>query len=294
MDKIKPLRINEVQYDYLRCAASEFLSTFIFLFAVFATGINFTRSAANVVGIVLGGAITGFAAVCVLAAFGDISGAHFNPAVTFAALIGGKIGLIKGIMYIVMQLAASTAAAGCLYIVFPNFNNVGRGAVPSIGVGISRFEACAAEAVFTFIFILVVYMVALGADEASSILFTMNVPLHEERTLPPNMYDYDDEDTLQPSTIESVSNKANVRSSPYIMGKYYTFAAIGLTLGFLAMLGTNVSGGAFNPARVFGPELVSNFWGPVWIYWVGDLLGALIAVAVYFVCFSPLVLNAYD
>ena len=42
-----------------------------------------------------------------------------------------------------------------------------------------------------------------------------------------------------------------------------------------------LTGGSFNPARWFGPALVSNDWGGVWPYIVGPLLGALIAVALY-------------
>jgi len=49
---------------------------------------------------------------------------------------------------------------------------------------------------------------------------------------------------------------------------------------------TALSGGAFNPAVGFGPVLVDIMNGnddhpdkehPAWIYWVGPLLGALIA-----------------
>ena len=54
--------------------------------------------------------------------------------------------------------------------------------------------------------------------------------------------------------------------------------AIGFTLGFLGLIGGTVSGGAFNPARAFGPTLVSGKgWGNHWIYWIGDLLGAGLA-----------------
>ena len=77
-----------------------------------------------------------------------------------------------------------------------------------------------------------------------------------------------------------------VSSHVAIRKNYYAAAVIGLTLGFLSMLGGNISGGAFNPAVVFGPQLISGVWGPVWIYWVGDLLGAAIGTLFYFVFFS--------
>jgi MIP family channel proteins len=57
--------------------------------------------------------------------------------------------------------------------------------------------------------------------------------------------------------------------------------AIGTTLGFIVMVGGPLTGGAFNPARWFGPALVSNDWGGVWPYLVGPIVGSLLAAAVF-------------
>jgi glycerol uptake facilitator-like aquaporin len=38
-----------------------------------------------------------------------------------------------------------------------------------------------------------------------------------------------------------------------------------------------VSGGGCNPARVFGPALISGRWYRHEIYWLGDFLGAALA-----------------
>jgi hypothetical protein len=53
--------------------------------------------------------------------------------------------------------------------------------------------------------------------------------------------------------------------------------AIGFTLGFLGLIGGTVSGGAFNPARVFGPALISGNFKNHWLYWVADFVGAALA-----------------
>jgi glycerol uptake facilitator-like aquaporin len=46
----------------------------------------------------------------------------------------------------------------------------------------------------------------------------------------------------------------------------------------LGLIGGTVSGGAFNPARAFGPTLVSGQgWANHWLYWVADFLGAGLA-----------------
>jgi aquaporin Z len=57
--------------------------------------------------------------------------------------------------------------------------------------------------------------------------------------------------------------------------------AIGLTISIDVMMGGPLTGAAMNPARAFGPELVGNFWGEGWIYWLGPIVGALIAALAY-------------
>ena len=57
--------------------------------------------------------------------------------------------------------------------------------------------------------------------------------------------------------------------------------AIGLSITMDVFMGGPVTGAAMNPARAFGPELVENFWGEAWIYYLGPALGAVIAALVY-------------
>lgn len=56
---------------------------------------------------------------------------------------------------------------------------------------------------------------------------------------------------------------------------------IGLTFAFIVMAFGPLTGGSFNPARWFGPALISEEWGGVWPYIVGPLLGAVLAVVFY-------------
>ena len=56
---------------------------------------------------------------------------------------------------------------------------------------------------------------------------------------------------------------------------------IGLTLSFLVMVFGPLTGAAFNPARWFGPALISGEYGGVWPYIVGPLVGAALAVLFY-------------
>jgi MIP family channel proteins len=56
---------------------------------------------------------------------------------------------------------------------------------------------------------------------------------------------------------------------------------IGATLGISVMIFGPLTGAGFNPARSFGPAIVSGTWTQFWIYIVGPLVGALLAATAY-------------
>ena len=60
---------------------------------------------------------------------------------------------------------------------------------------------------------------------------------------------------------------------------------IGATLGLIVMVGGPLTGGSFNPARWFGPALVSSHWTDAWLYIVGPLVGAVAAAFIYWYLF---------
>lgn len=57
--------------------------------------------------------------------------------------------------------------------------------------------------------------------------------------------------------------------------------AIGGTVLLDAMFGGPISGASMNPARSFGPVLVSGKWQHYWIYVAGPLIGATLAAFTY-------------
>ncbi len=56
---------------------------------------------------------------------------------------------------------------------------------------------------------------------------------------------------------------------------------IGLTIVMGIMAGGPVSGGAINPARHIGPALMGGGMQNIWIYWVGPILGSVVAALLY-------------
>jgi aquaporin NIP len=57
--------------------------------------------------------------------------------------------------------------------------------------------------------------------------------------------------------------------------------AIGGTVGLDAIFGGPVTGASMNPARSFGPALVSGEWHDFWIYVAGPLIGAALGALAY-------------
>lgn len=61
--------------------------------------------------------------------------------------------------------------------------------------------------------------------------------------------------------------------------------AIGLTVTFDILAGGPMTGAAMNPARWFGPALVSGTWTDAWVWIVGPLAGGAVAGLVYWALF---------
>ena len=68
-----------------------------------------------------------------------------------------------------------------------------------------------------------------------------------------------------------------------VSGKAGNFAglAIGLTLVFCILMGGPLTRASLNPARTLGPAIVSGNYADIWLYFVGPLVGAILAALLY-------------
>jgi aquaporin Z len=65
--------------------------------------------------------------------------------------------------------------------------------------------------------------------------------------------------------------------------------AIGLTITMDILIGGPLTGAAMNPARSFGPALIQNVWDDFWVWYVGPVVGGVLAALAYeFLYLRPL------
>lgn len=113
---------------------AEFFGTFWLVFggcgsAVFAAGVP--DIGIGLVGVALAFGLT---VLTMAYAVGPISGGHFNPAVSFGLLAGGRLSAKDLLPYIISQCLGAIAAASCLYVILNGagaFSTEGPGAFAS-------------------------------------------------------------------------------------------------------------------------------------------------------------------
>lgn len=138
---------------------AEFLGTYALVFA--GTGAIVINQQFNGVITHMGIAATfGLVVMSLIYAFGEISGAHFNPAVSIAFTIAGRFPLKQLGPYIFSQMAGAVAASFTLKGMFPA--NEMLGATMPSGTEMQSFIM---EAILTFFLMLVILNVASGSKE---------------------------------------------------------------------------------------------------------------------------------
>lgn len=155
-------------------------------------------------------------------AIGNASGAHFNPAVTFAFAVRQAFPWKWVPVYWTAQALGALTAAVVLLALFGMSKDVG-----ATHAQHGLLTAFVMEIVLTFILVLIV----LGTATRYSLIGTDAA------------------------------------------------IAVGATIACAGLFSAPISGASMNPARSFGPALVSGSISDLWIYLIGPLAGALLATA---------------
>ncbi|AMR27767.1 hypothetical protein A0257_12125 [Hymenobacter psoromatis] len=190
----------------------------LLLFGTGAIVVNDLTSAIGHGGVALA---FGLIVLILIQAFGPVSGAHLNPAVTVAFWAAGRFEGRQVLPYLAAQGLGGLAGSALLLPLAPAGSALGA-TLPSHGVGV----ALGVEIGLTFWLMLVILQVAYGS--------------HEQGLL------------------------AGI--------------TIGATVGLAALVGGPLSGASMNPIRSLAPALVSGHLAAAWVYVVGPVAGALLAV----------------
>ena len=148
-----------------RATAAEFIATLLFIFlgagTVVVTGglIKEGLTSARLVAIALAHGLT---IALLVSATARVSGGHINPAVTFAALITGKIDVSRAIAYWVAQLVGAVVGALLLAGVIPAAARGNLGA-HGLGAGVTVGGGLLAEIILTFALVFVIFATAVDS-----------------------------------------------------------------------------------------------------------------------------------
>jgi len=231
-----------------RGAVSEFTACLIFVFvgtgAVVACQAQLGDSHITVPSLTLISLAHGFTIVVMVYAIGEISGGHVNPAVTWAVMITGKISMMRAGIFILSQLFGAIVGSSLLRSILPkDASYLGGLGCHSLNTAMTTAQGFGAEFIFTFIFIFVVFGTAI-------------------------------------SPFAGKMTPLSGGSGEYGPGKLTPFA-VGMTILILHTVGVPFTGASMNPARSFGPAVVSKVcWKNHWIYWVGPLCGSTAAALI--------------
>ena len=207
---------------------AEAVGTFLFFF-IGAGSVVLTAQEGGGPGLVGVALAHGLALAVMVSTFGAISGGHFNPAVTVAVRLAGRIEWSHAVMYVLAQLIGALAAGFALLLVLPEpLADATQLGTPALGAGIGVVEGIAIEAILTLVLVLTVFGTAIDMR------------------------------------------------APKLGGM-----AIGLALTADILMGGPLTGGAANPARWFGPAVASGVYDDWYVWWIGPLLGAIVAAVLY-------------
>jgi aquaporin Z len=230
---------------------AEFLGTFGLLLSVTA-GALFSLNVASgldpVARVMLISFAIGLGLVGMIYAFGDISGAHFNPAVTVGMWVAGRFKGRDVLPYIVAQLAGGIVGVAVVAgVTYGSSALWGAATASNIALASQGYSGNGSPYSLPFASVLLL--------EVALTYFLVHVVLFSTRS------------------EGSAKNLAPL--------------GIGLTLLMINLVAIPIDGASVNPARSFAPALLSAYFSgdqwaiqQDWLFWVAPIIGGLLAAAV--------------
>ena len=141
-------------------AVAEFLGTFALIFIGAGSIVTAVHSGGD--GLVAIALAHGFVLFIMISILGHISGGLFNPAISIALWVTGKLTSTKTVVFIISQVLGGIAGAYLLKFLIPAemFKAAGGGA-PAVMDGLALGKAVLIEAVATFFLVLAVFGTAI-------------------------------------------------------------------------------------------------------------------------------------
>jgi len=136
---------------YLAELLGTFLLVFVGTMTIVAAGV---MNAPFLVVVPLG---FGFALLAAIFAVGDISGGHFNPAVTLAAALDRRLPLVDAVAYVVAQVVGAIGASAVVLVL--TSQDVVRSTRNAHPAAVSDLQAFALEVILTALLLLVILTV---------------------------------------------------------------------------------------------------------------------------------------
>lgn len=148
----------------MRKYVAEMIGTMVLVLLGCGSAVFLGHPTVGVAGILSVAFAFGLAVVGMAYAIGGVSGCHINPAITLGVWLSGRMPGKDAVMYMVFQVIGAIIGSAILYALVQGFDTAGTTTgANGWGGGTTMTTAFIAEAVFTFIFVLVV----LGSTDAA-------------------------------------------------------------------------------------------------------------------------------
>ena len=155
----------------MRDELAELIGTFTLVFIGAGAGALAASNGSGLVGVALA---HGIALVVIVYAWGSISGAHVNPAVTFSLAVVGRIGWGKALRYWVAQLLGAAVAGYLLLFLLGTTGSLGM-TLPAASV--TPIQAIVVEAVLTFFLVTAVFGSAVAGRNGNAAALAIGLVL---------------------------------------------------------------------------------------------------------------------